>query len=127
MEEQEEALEDELDLVYRVNSSFAEKKLPRDVIAQFVTSRMKEDILQQFKSPLEIDGKRILILKEIPRKALALRKKYRTLTEALSKQNIKFRWELPEGVSFQYKGTRHNIKNEQIEAFTKMHNFDISQ
>lgn len=33
MEESAEAMEDELDLVYRINSSFAEKrKLPRDTV-----------------------------------------------------------------------------------------------
>lgn len=127
MEEQEEAMEDELDLVYRVNSTFAERKnIPRDVVVQFVTSRTKEDILrQQFKNPVEVDEKKILILKETPKKALILRKKYKRLTEILTKQNIRFRWELPEGLTFKYKGTRQMIKTEeQMERFIETNKFE---
>lgn len=130
MDDQGDAFEDELDLAYRVNSSFAEKKkLPRYIIVQFVTSRTKEEFLwNKYKTPLEIDGKRILILKEIPRKALALRKKYHKLVDTLTKHNIKFRWDLPEGITFQYKGTRQTIRSEdQMEAFLGAHKVDFSK
>lgn len=129
MDDQNDAFKDELDLVYRVNSSFAEKKkLPRDIIIQFVTSRTKDVLKQQYKEPLEVDGKRILILEEIPRKALALRKKYRKLVDILTNQNIKYQWDLLEGITFQYKGVRQIIKNEdQMEAFIGMYKKDFTK
>lgn len=79
MEERAEDMEDELGLAYRVNSSFVEKRnIPRDIVIQFVTSGTIDDFLrQQFKTPLEIGGKKILILKEIPKKALLYWKKYK--------------------------------------------------
>lgn len=70
----------------------------------------------------------ILIFKEIPRKALLLRKKYKKISDALTKQNVKFRRELPKGITFQYTGSRHTIKNEgQLETFLRTHKFDTSQ
>lgn len=54
------------------------KKLPRDIVVQFMTQRKKEEILKKhFENPLEIDNKKVLILKEVPRKALLKIKNYK--------------------------------------------------
>lgn len=51
-------VEDKTDIVYRVRSSYAEKKnLPKDAIVQFVTKKMKEGIMkEQFQNPLKMEG-----------------------------------------------------------------------
>lgn len=41
------------------------KKMPRDIIAQFITKKIKEDILRtQYKTLYEIEGKKIIVMKE---------------------------------------------------------------
>lgn len=76
LEQPPEEIQASLDLVYRVNSNFAKKdKLPRDIVIQLTTLRKKEEILRKhFETPLEVGNKKILVLKEIPRKALIKRK-----------------------------------------------------
>lgn len=120
LEKPEEEIKQSLDLAYRVNSAFAtSKKLPMDVIIQLTTIRKKEEILKrQFDTPMEIDNRKILILKEVLKKVLTKRKKYKELIEYLKKKNISYRWELPEGVSFLIRGKRLLIKTtEQMEEF----------
>lgn len=65
-----------------------------------------------------VDNKRILVLKEIPKRALNKRKRYKELTEYLKGKNIYYWWELPEGHSFQFKGKRQMIRSaEQMKDF----------
>lgn len=54
-----ELIDGKIDLIYTVKSFYTEKKnLPRDIIVQFITKKLKEDILtQQYKSPLRTEGK----------------------------------------------------------------------
>lgn len=110
-----------LDLAYRVNSAYAtSKKLPRDIVIQLTTVRKKEEILKQhFETLLEIDNRQILVLKEIPKKkALNKRKRYKELTDYVKGKNIYYIWELPEGLSFQFKGKRQTLKTmEQMDNF----------
>lgn len=71
---------------------------------------------------MEIDNKRILLLKEIPKKALTKWKKYKEIIEFLRNKNVRYRWELPEGVSFTYEGKRDTIRsNDQMEEFLEQH------
>lgn len=108
-----EEIQQTLDLVYRVNSNFAKQnKLPRDIIIQFTTLRKKEEFLRKhYETPLEVDNKKILVLKEILRKALSRRKNYKKLIDFLASKNIRYRWDLPEGLSFAFKGKRQMIKS----------------
>lgn len=57
LEEQPKKIICNFDLVYRVNSLYAEKKnLLRDVIVQLLTKKNEKDILRkQYQRPLEID------------------------------------------------------------------------
>lgn len=88
--------------IYRVNSSYAtQKHFPRDVVVQLLSKKIKEDIIaKSYKSPFEINGKTIKILKELPKKVIHHRKEYRSLTEKLKNFKIIYRWEFPEGLSF---------------------------
>lgn len=73
---------------------------------------MKDDIItKNYKVPLEIKGKTIKILKELPRKVLQQRKEYRTLTEKLKNYKARYRWEIPEGLSFNLEEKRYVVKN----------------
>lgn len=99
------------------------------MIVQLLTKRMREDILRKHcKNPLEIDGKRIIIMKELSRQVLQERKKYRKLTEKLRLKNIRYRWELPEGLSFNFQDRRINIKTtEQMVCFLFDHQKDFGE
>lgn len=111
LEQPTEQIDQGIHLVYRVNSVFAQKRLPRNIIIQFVTIRKKEEILwKQFYTPLEIDEKTILILKELPKKALLLHKNYKKLTDYITESNINFRWKLPEGLTFIHRVKRLTIR-----------------
>lgn len=72
LEEQADEIEYNFEPIYRVNSEYAQKKnlatdVARYVVIRLLTKKMKEDILRkQSKEPLEINGKRILIMKELP-------------------------------------------------------------
>lgn len=103
----------QIDSVYRINSEYARlNKLPRDTMIHFVTHSIKEDLLKtQFEKPLEIDGEKVKIMREIPRKVMLLRKDYKKLKDKLNSLNIRFRWEIPQGMTFEHKGKKHIIRN----------------
>lgn len=65
-----------LESVYRVYFGFVIKnQLPRDVVIQMVSRKMKDDIvIKSYKDPLEFDGKSIKIMKELPKKVIESRK-----------------------------------------------------
>lgn len=85
-----------------------------DVIVNVLTRKLKEEILRQgIKNPIEYKGKKIRILRELPRQVLMERKIYKKLTEKLFKKNIRFRWELPRGLSFEYKEEKKLIVTEE--------------
>lgn len=111
-----------LDQIYRVNSKFAiQHQIPRDVVVQFSSKKMKEDFLMKsYKDPLELERKTIKVLKELPKKVIESRKQYKQLVDKLRKLKIRFRWEIPTGLSFFFKGKRKWISNvEEIKKAMK--------
>lgn len=113
-------VEKECDEIYRVNSEFASiKKLPRDIIVKVVTHKMRDAILsKQYKEPMEILGKRIKIWKELPRDVIQQRKEFKQLLERLRHEQIRYRWEIPRGISFSYDNKRITIKTKaQMQEF----------
>lgn len=68
----------QVDKTYRINSDYAHQKdLPRDIMVHFVTRSLKEELLrQQYKQPLEVEGEKTKIMRELPRKVLMLHKNY---------------------------------------------------
>lgn len=72
-----------LDLVYRVNSSYAtQNNIPRDIVVQFSSKRMKEDILtKSYKDPLEFEGKTVKVLKELFQKVTESRKQFKPMVD----------------------------------------------
>lgn len=104
-----------LNSVYRVNSKFAvQNLLPRDAVVQFTNKKMKKEIISKsFKEPLELEGKSIKVLKELPKKVIDSRKTFRPLSDKLKKMKIRFKWEIPIGVSFFFKGKRKIVTNKE--------------
>lgn len=92
----------EIEEIYRINSEFARiKNLPRDVIIKVTSYKIRDLILSRhFQEPLESQGKKVKIWKELPREVLQQRKSFRQLVEKLKKDQVRFRWELPVGISF---------------------------
>lgn len=60
---------------------------------------------------LVIDDRPIKIFKEIPKRILKKRQNYKTVTEALKKNSIRFWWEFPEGITFTYKDRRKTFRS----------------
>ncbi|KAJ7335898.1 hypothetical protein JRQ81_013839 [Phrynocephalus forsythii] len=108
-------LENEIEFIHRINSRFAKmNKLPRDVRVTFVRREMKERVMRiMSEEPLTILGKEVVALKETPRRIREIRKNYRFLTEELNKDNIRFRWLLPEGMIVNWQAK--NIRLETIQ------------
>ncbi|XP_048348336.1 uncharacterized protein LOC125430473 [Sphaerodactylus townsendi] len=105
----------EIDQLYRVNSRAAhDRKLPRDIIMHCVRKSLKDQILRYHsRQPLKIEGKTLIIMKEIPQSIQRRRKDYKCLTDTLRRNNIVYRWIIPEGVSFVWSGKRLNIATVQ--------------
>ncbi|XP_048348478.1 uncharacterized protein LOC125431645 [Sphaerodactylus townsendi] len=103
----------EIDRLYRANSKIArDKKLPRDIVIKFVRKNLRDQILYNHsKSKLCIDGNPLIILKEIPTAIRRKRKDYMGLADTLRMNNIRFRWNLPEGLSFSFEERNYNINN----------------
>ncbi|XP_066480638.1 uncharacterized protein PF3D7_1120000-like [Tiliqua scincoides] len=125
---QPEEMEYQCDMVYRINSQYArQKNLSRDIIVQLPTKRTKEEILRkQYRDPLKVEGTEIGIMKELPRKIMQDRKKYRKLTDKLRGKGVRYRWEIPQRLSFYLKGAWITIKSvREMEDFLVNHNEDL--
>lgn len=122
LEKSPELIDANLDQIYRLRLRFAEKEgVPRDVIVNTTTKKLKEEILRQcYENPIEYKGRKVIIMKELPRQVILQRKKFKKLIEVLKKKKIRFRWELPEGVTFIFKDKRTTIRlEEDLEKFVK--------
>lgn len=54
------------------------------------------------------------------------RREYRTLTECLRENNIDYRWLIPEGVLFTYRGSRQKINSSmKAKEFLERHASDL--
>ncbi|XP_048363122.1 uncharacterized protein LOC125438713 [Sphaerodactylus townsendi] len=101
----------EVDRMYRVNSKIAkDRKLPRDIVINFTRKLLRDQILHYHSAnKLQVDGKDLIILKEIPVSIRRKRKDYEGLVDILRLNEINFRWNIPEGLFFQYNGKNYNI------------------
>lgn len=110
-----EEVESKCDDIYRVNSEFARRKnLPRDVIVKLLTHNLRDSIFaRHYQEPLEIAGKKIKIWRELPKVMIKQRKEYKQLVEKLRSEQIRYRWEMPRGISFMYNSKKLWIKTEE--------------
>lgn len=49
-------------------------------------------------------------MKDLPKSILQQRKKFKKLTDKLKHRNVRFRWEILEGLSFGYRDTKTVIR-----------------
>lgn len=110
--EVEEMLLD-IDKIFRIKSERSDTyKGPGDCLIFFNSRLLKDKILhQKGQVKLVIDDRPIKIFKEIPKRILKKRQNYKTVTEALRKNSIRFRWEFPEGITFTYKDRRKTLRS----------------
>lgn len=110
--EVEEMLLD-IDKIFRIKSERSDTyKGPGDCLIFFNSRLLKDKILhQKGQVKLVIDDRPIKIFKEIPKRILKKRQNYKTVTEALRKNSIRFRWEFPEGITFTYKDRRKTFRS----------------
>lgn len=104
-----------VDLVYRVNSRWAkQRRQPRDVMVKFTSRRLRGEVLKaHYNTPLMMGGKQVIILKEIPFQILKKRAEYKVLTDFLKQKDIRFRWLLPEGLTFSFNERKITINNKE--------------
>lgn len=113
----------ECDDIYRVNSDFArQKNLPRDIILKVLTHKMWDLIFaSHYREPVEVQGKKIKIWRELPKEVIKQRKEMKQLTDRLRLEQIKYRWEVPRGISFMSDNKKIWIKNtEQMTEFLRV-------
>ncbi|XP_048348363.1 uncharacterized protein LOC125430482 [Sphaerodactylus townsendi] len=101
----------EVDQIYRVNTrSSRNKSQPRDIVFSCVRRDLREELLRaNSKKNYQLDGNKIIIMKELPVSIQQRRKDYRRMTSFLMDEKIKYRWIIPEGLLFLWKGKRINI------------------
>ncbi|XP_048340046.1 golgin subfamily A member 3-like [Sphaerodactylus townsendi] len=101
----------EVDQIYRVNTrSSRNNSQPRDIVFSCVRRDLREELLRaNSQKNYHLDGNKIIIMKELPASIQQRRKDYRRLTNLLMERKIKYRWIIPEGLSFLWKGKRMNV------------------
>lgn len=99
MGESQEWVEEMTESCFRVcTRETRQRKQPGDVLLTFVTKRARDAILQKnFEDNLVAAGQKVDIFREIPFKLRIRRQRYRFLTTALRRADIKYKWEYPEG------------------------------
>ncbi|XP_015280709.1 PREDICTED: apolipoprotein A-IV-like [Gekko japonicus] len=118
----------DIEAIYRVNSAYARRnKVPREVQIKFYRRDLKDNILKTAsEKTLKVGESQIRILREIPWKVREKRFEYQTLVELLKQQNIQFRWLIPEGLFFIYKGKRYKINSLfKLEEFLEKNGKDL--
>lgn len=87
---------------------------------KFLKKQMRNQLLFKAKSQMKIKEQEVMLLKDIPWRMRKNRKNYLELVNLLKDNGIMFKWLMPEGLSFYYKGTRYNINsNFKMEHFIK--------
>ncbi|XP_042312140.1 uncharacterized protein LOC121924788 [Sceloporus undulatus] len=117
IEESEDHFPWELDRVYRLNSKIAKmKNQPRDVVVYFVRKQTRDIVLQHsYKKKLVINGKEILILKDIPGKILKKRRDYYLVSDKLKNLGLPFKWDEIEGLHVFWEEKRIRV-NSSVKA-----------
>lgn len=96
---------------YRVNSSYARtSRIPHKVHVIFVRRVVRDRIFKiTYEKLLTIQGKEIMILKQIPWKIRDIRRQYLFLTNKLNVKEINFRWLVPEGITVNWQSRRYRL------------------
>nr|XP_028571573.1 uncharacterized protein LOC114589378 [Podarcis muralis] len=106
-----EEMENAVQSAFRMKAKSARnKRLVGDCLVIFKEREMRNMILQKNKEKrLNIGGNYIIIFKDIPVRLLKRRESYKELVQTLKRNNIEFKWEFPEGISFTYRSKRQKL------------------
>lgn len=98
-----------------------------DVIVHFNSRSIKEEIIKaSYDNPIEFNGRKVMLIRELPKQVVTFRRDMRKLTEKLWIKKIWFRWEVPLGISFIWNEKHITIKTEeQMEAFLSENGKDL--
>lgn len=112
--DQTEILRD-VDEVYRIYTSYARRNnLPKEVHIRFTKKSIRDEILQKTRlQAFTYKGKRIAVLPQIPKRVRDMRRQFEFLTTFLRKYKIRYRWLLPEGISFTWQTQRFKLESLQ--------------
>lgn len=110
---QQELEKEEIKIVtaFRLGRAQGRKK-PRDCLITLRSREEREKILSlHFQRTLEIEKSFVEIFKDIPKEILDARTYYKELVGLLKKNEVPFRWEFPQGLSFKFKGRKIRIRS----------------
>lgn len=106
--------EDEVEITTAFRLGRKQSEKPRDCLITFRTKEERDKILNlHYQKALVIGNIQVQIFKDIPKYILEVRTFYRDLANLLRKNFIPFRWEFPQGLSFNYKGKKRRIRTVQ--------------
>lgn len=117
-----EGFQNEIDLAYKVNSSFAKRhNIPRKIHVRFTRRYMRDKILRRAREQnLIYKGKEVQIAKETPWIMRKKRMEYEELTATLRDNDISYRWLIPERLMFTFEDRHYKINSTmKAEEFIK--------
>lgn len=122
-----EGEEDEFAIITAFRIGRKQGKKPRDCLITLRSKEERDKILNlHFQKALVIKNSQIQIFKDIPKYFLEVRTQFKELVDLLKKNNIPFRWEFPQGLSFIFKGKKFKIKtNQDKEQFLDRNSEDL--
>lgn len=112
-EQETEEFQKELDLAYRVSSSFARRNnTPREVHVKLTRRHIRDIILRKARDGnIRFKDKEIQIAKEVPWSMRKKRRDYEEIATILREKEIIYRWLTPEGLAFRFEGHQYNINS----------------
>nr|XP_034975946.1 G-protein coupled receptor 157 isoform X1 [Zootoca vivipara] len=88
------------------------KKLPGDCLVTFTSMDFKNRVMREsYNNSMKMEGRTIIVFKEVPIRFLKKRDPYKELAGLLSKNGVSYRWEYPQGLIFYYKNKRFTLTN----------------
>lgn len=110
----EDLEEDEFEITAAFRLGRRQGKKPRDCLITLRSKEERDKLLSlHYQKALEIQNCQVQIFKDIPKYILEVRTLYKDLVFLLKKNLIPFRWEFPQGLSFNFKGRKIKIKTVQ--------------
>ncbi|XP_077776092.1 uncharacterized protein LOC144325741 isoform X2 [Podarcis muralis] len=111
---QEDLQEEEFEITTAFRLGRRQGKKPRDCLITLRSKEERDKILNlHYQKALEIENSQVQIFKDIPKYILEVRAFYKDLAYLLKKNIIPFRWEFPQGLSFNFKGRKVKIRTVQ--------------
>lgn len=105
--------------VDRVHRSLGRRPLegnrPRDIICKIHHSKTKEEIMRKarLKGPIQYGGASIILLQDLAKKTLDMRREVKPLLEAIVAKGADYRWIFPFGLNIRFRGKFFSLRDPQ--------------